>query len=59
MTLEQAIDLAFFVQDFNTKSLTSDKIYDLYGVTVNDRTDLIDAVERYYNKYITKDGEEV
>lgn len=51
MSLGELTDFAFFVQDFNTKEITSDKLYELYGVKVGDKTDLIEAVNRYYLKH--------
>lgn len=51
MSLDELTDFAFFVQDFNTKEITTDILFELYGVRVDDHTDLIEAVSRYYLKH--------
>lgn len=56
MGLDELTDFAFFIQDFNTKEITSDKLYELYGVKVGDHTDLIEAVNRYYLKHFNNNN---
>lgn len=48
---EKLTDFAFFVQDFNTKALTKEHMYNLYGIVIEDTTDLISAVKDYIKKY--------
>ena len=45
------VDFAYFVTDFQSRAFSNDNIEKLYGVKVEDRTDVIESTRIYMNKY--------